>query len=115
MAFSEIEIKRCEKELDAFLQKHRPPPHIRDQLDLGYRIDGQSVELFEIRPKWKNPSEKQEEPVARTKYLKSRREWHVYWMRADLKWHPYDPVPEVQTLKEFLDVVAEDKHACFFG
>jgi len=113
--FSELEIKRHEKELDAFLEQHRPPPHVRSQVDLAYRIDGQSVELFEIRPRWDNPAEKIEEFVARARYLKSRKEWHVYWMRADLKWHRYDPVPEVRTLKDFLDLVAEDEHACFFG
>ena len=46
MAISEFEIKRCEKELDKFLTKTRPPAHMRDQLDLGYRIDNQSVEIF---------------------------------------------------------------------
>ena len=115
MAFSEIEIKRYEMELDAFLEQHRPPPHIRDKVDLAYRIDGQAVELFEIRPNWNDPSNKHEEYIARAKFLKSRNEWHVYWMRSDLKWHRYDPVPEVRTLREFLNVVAEDKHACFFG
>ncbi len=52
MKFSEIETKRVEKAMAAFLEKRRPLATIRSKLDLGYRISGQSVELFEIRPKW---------------------------------------------------------------
>lgn len=36
-------------------------------------------------------------------------------MRADLKWHSYPPAPVVGTVEKFLSLVAEDKHACFFG
>lgn len=50
--FSEFEIKRVEKVVGAFIAKRRPPPHIRKQLDLGFRLKGQSVEIFGIRPVW---------------------------------------------------------------
>jgi len=46
MALSEFELKACERELDAFLDRRRPPPHIRPQLDLGYSIKGQSVDTM---------------------------------------------------------------------
>lgn len=46
MAISEFEIKKIEKELEAFMKVQRPPAHIRNELDLGYRIEGQSVEIF---------------------------------------------------------------------
>lgn len=41
--------------MEAYLEKHLPAPHIRPELDLGYRIRGQSVEIFEIRPVWRRP------------------------------------------------------------
>ena len=44
--------------MDAFIKKIRPPKEIRDKLDIGYRIDGQIIEIFEIRPNWANPVEK---------------------------------------------------------
>ncbi len=50
MAISEFEIKRCKRELDKFMEAKRPPVHIRKELDFGYNIENQSVELFEIRP-----------------------------------------------------------------
>lgn len=115
MALSEFEIKKCEKLVGEFIEKRRPPPHIRNELDLGYRVKGQSVEIFEIRPMWQNPDKKIEEAVAKTTYVKTRKIWTVYWQRADLKWHRYDPNPEVESLEKFLEIVDRDEYACFFG
>lgn len=115
MALSEFEIKKCEKELEAFMAIRRPPVHIRPELDLGYRIENQSIEIFEIRPQWQNPSETMELPVAKTTYVKTQNCWKVYWQRADLKWHAYEPTPKVKRLTEFLKLVSDDQYACFFG
>ena len=97
------------------MEKRRPPAHIRHEVDLGFRITGQSVEIFEIRPRWQCPEEKIEEAVAKTTFVKTKKIWKVYWQRADLKWHRYDPNPEVGSLDEFLDIVDRDEYACFFG
>ena len=64
MAFNEIETQRINNVVEAYVQKRRPPPHIRPQLDIGFRIDRQSVEIFEIRPAWKRPEETMEHAVA---------------------------------------------------
>jgi Protein of unknown function (DUF3024) len=112
---TEFETKKAEKAVLAFLAKRRPLPHIRPQLDIGYRISGQSVELFEIRPRWDRSDEKMEHAVAKATYVKSKEAWNVFWQRADLKWHRYDPTPQVGSLEKFLALVDEDKHACFFG
>ena len=115
MALSEFEAKKYERLVHAFVERRRPPPHIRPKLDLGYRITGQSVELFEIRPRWNKPEEKIEESVAKATYVKTQDAWKVFWRRADLKWHRYDPCPEVKHLEQFLALVEADEHACFFG
>lgn len=115
MAISEFEIKRYEKELEKFLEENRPPAHVREQVDLAYRISGQSVEIFEIRAGIRDPSQKTEISVAKSTYVKSQKIWKVYWMRQDLKWHRYPPVPQVKHLEEFLKLVKEDANACFFG
>lgn len=112
---NDIERKRIEKAVAAFVAKRRPPVHLRDQVDLSFRFDGRSVEIFEIRPRWDDPTERVEEAVGKARYLKSRDMWLVYWQRADLKWHKYAPVPEVRTVDAFLRLVDEDEYACFFG
>jgi len=115
MTLSEFEQKKCEKIVREYVEKHRPPAHIRDEVDLSFRVKGQSVEIFEIRSMWNDPTEKVEEFVAKATYAKSRNIWKVFWQRADLKWHSYEPEPEVKTLEEFLDVVEKDEYSCFFG
>lgn len=116
MAFSELEKKRLEKVVGAFIDQRRPPPHIRPELDLAFRIAGQSVEIFEVLPRWRGaPGETMENPVAKATYVKTQNLWKVYWQRADLKWHSYPGAPELPSIEQFLTVVAADRHACFFG
>lgn len=115
MALSEFEIKRIEKIVGAYIEKHRPPVHIRNEVDLSFRVEGQNVKIFEIRPRWQNPDEKFESEIAKTTYVKSKKIWKIYWMRADLKWHRYDPAPEVKSIEEFIRVVEQDEYGCFFG
>jgi len=112
---NDIEQKLIENAVATFVAEHRPPAHLREQVDLGFRYDGRNVEIFEIRPRWDNAAKRVEEAVAKARYLKSRDTWLVYWRRADLKWHKYDPMPEVDTVKAFLKLVSDDEHACFFG
>lgn len=116
MALSEFERARVAKLVGAFIDKRRPAPHLRSQLDLAFRMAGQSVEIFEIRPAWDGaPGETMENSIAKATFNKSRALWKVFWKRADLKWHAYAPMPHVGTIDEFLELVAEDRHACFFG
>ena len=115
MAISEFEEKRCEREMEKFLAVHRPPAHIRSEVDITYRLENQSVEIFEVRPHWQNKSEKTETPVAKATYVKKEKEWRIYWHKSDMKWHRYEPKAEVRHFEEFLSIFAEDKHCCFWG
>ena len=115
MALDELEARRIEKVVDAFVQKHRPPHHIRPELDIGFRLAGQSVEIFEVRPAWKRPNEIMEHSVAKATFVRKTGVWKVFWKRADLKWHGYSPTPVVGTINKFLELVEKDPHACFWG
>jgi hypothetical protein len=115
MKFSEFEQHRIEKAVDTFLLKRRPPPDLRKQLDLGFRLEGQSLELFEIRPVWSDPNRYMESPAAKATFVQARKVWRVFWQRADMKWHDYQPCPEVKTVEEFLALVDRDENHCFWG
>jgi hypothetical protein len=93
----------------------RPPAHILPKLDMGYRIENQSVLVFEIRPRFNKPDEKIESFIAKTTFVKAKNHWKVFWMRSDLEWHSYTPKPTVKTIDEFIKEIAEDKHHCFWG
>lgn len=115
MTFSESARNRIEQIMDEYIKVSRPPIHIRDKLDLGYRIEKQSVEIFEIRPAFNKPDEKIEQSVAKATFVKRSDIWKIYWMRADLNWHRYDPTPEVDDLESFLSIIEDDDYGCFFG
>lgn len=103
MALSELEVARIRKALEAFMLHRRPPPDIREKLDLGSRLTGHSVEIFEIRPAWGGmPGERRERPFAKATFVRSRGVWRIFWMRSDLKWHGYEPAPEVVNRSGFL-------------
>jgi hypothetical protein len=67
MTLSEFEIKRCGKLVAEFISKRRPP-HIRAKLDLAFRISGQSIEIFEVRPDWTDKDKTTEQSVAKATY-----------------------------------------------
>jgi hypothetical protein len=115
MEFSEFEQRRIEKIVNAFLEKRRPPADLRKQLDLGFRLEGQSLELYELRPVWNDPNQYLESPVAKATFVKTRKFWRVFRQRADMKWHDYAPCPEVRSVEEFLSLVDRDENHCFWG
>ena len=115
MALSEFEIKRIDKAVAKFMEKRRPPPHIREEVDLSWRLKDQSVELFEIRVMWNDSSRKIESPIAKSTYIKTQKAWKIFWQKRDLKWHGYEPNLYVKRIEDFLAVVDRDEYGCFFG
>jgi hypothetical protein len=115
MAFNDIERARNLASLKLFLDEKRPPEHLRSQLDIGYAVTGQTVDIFEIRPDWQDKSATRHTPVARIRYVRTMNEWQLYWMRRDLKWHLYEPSQSHKSLMAALAVVNADEHCCFFG
>jgi len=115
MAISEFETKKIKKLVGQFVEKRRPRSELRPKLDLGFRITGQSFEIYEIRPRWNNSAEKMESPVAKGTYVKNRNEWKLFWRRADLKWHGYQPFPASKFLEKILEEIDRDPYGCFWG
>ena len=117
MPISEFEQRRYEKIIKEFCEKQGPPAYLRDKIMWGFEVDPeqQTVVLFEIRPHFRDPELKTKSFIAKAKYVKSKKAWKVYWMRANGKWFIYEPHPSADTLEEFLGVVKADEYRCFFG
>ncbi len=47
--------------------------------------------------------------------MKRHNVWRIYWQRADLKWHRYDPTPEADSIEEVLAIAERDEYGCFYG
>jgi hypothetical protein len=68
------------------MEKRRPPPDVRDDLDLEASIEEQSVYLHEVRPDWEDPDEVIRTPVMKATYVERRDCWKLYWMPSSLEW-----------------------------
>ena len=101
--------------LENYLELRRPPEPFRKEVDLAYKIEKQSVIIFELRPFWDRPDKMIESNIAKATFVASKKHWKVFWQRADLEWHSYSPCPTVTSISDFIDLIEEDKHGCFWG
>lgn len=115
MAIDTLQTLEIIEAMENFLARKRPPEHIRPKLDIDYKIEEQSIIIFEIRPQWDKPEIIREHCVAKATFVKAKNQWKVFWMRANLKWHSYTPKPIVNFVEEFIKLVEEDKQHCFWG
>jgi Protein of unknown function (DUF3024) len=115
MAFSELDLKRIDSTIGELCRSRSPPGHA-DELRFACDIDGHAVSIMEERPPWDgSPGEWTRHGVARFRYFRSRNEWQLYWMRADLRWHVYEPAAPTNDLARLVRLVEEDKYCAFFG
>ncbi len=116
MAFTEDEVAAFTEQIERILWTHRRPPlHLRNMVREAQSIKGNEIEIFEWRPYFRDKSQWIKSAVAMTKYVRSRDVWKVYWRRGDGNWHPYEPCPETSSLEEWLHLVNDDVHGCFWG
>ena len=115
MAFDNLQSLEVIEAMENFLSNVRPEESLRDEVDVSYQIEDQSVIIFEIRHTRTKPRIMIEMKIAKATFVKSKDHWKVFWMRSNQNWELYRPKPHVQNIKEFADLVKEDRHSCFFG
>ena len=116
MPFTDAEIAEHTALIEKNLwSRRRPPLHLRDQIREGQRLVGHTIELFYVRPAFRRPDHLVEQPFAKLQWVRARKVWKLFWQRADLKWHGYEPSPEAPTLTEALRIIDDDACHCFFG
>ncbi|WP_188459091.1 DUF3024 domain-containing protein [Psychroflexus planctonicus] len=99
-----------------FVASIRPEdPEIRKQIDIGYVYIDKVFKLYTVRPSHDNSGQKIYEGFAKISFNKTKIEWNLYWMRASGHWELYQPFPTSTQLDKIIEIIKEDKHACFFG
>ena len=114
MAFGDLELKRIDKTVGERFY-NRVPPGVRDRLRFEYRIEGQSVIISEVRPRWDKPEEWTYLDFAKLRYIRKTGTWKLYWKRLSGKWELYEPKGEAKYLGSLVTAVEEDRYGCFFG
>lgn len=103
------------EEIENYLSYIRPEEEIRNEVDIAYKIEKQSVIIYDIRPSWTDKSKKIETEIAKATFVKKENHWKVYWQKSDQKWHAYKPNPIVPNLLDFIRLIEKDEHYCFWG
>jgi hypothetical protein len=114
VAFDELQLKRIERTVGELCRKCSPPEYA-DELRTVYEVKGHTVTVYEERPPWDGVGEWTRAGIARLRNYRSRREWRLYWMRQDLRWHLYDPDEMPADLDSLVAVIEADEHGAFFG
>lgn len=113
MAFNNIEIANIRRCMEFFMEKRRPAEHLRDELDLQYHIEDDSVIIFEIRQLiWSDG--KVEEPIAKITYNRHSSSWSLLWMDKNSNWHHYDE-KMLGSFSDAIQLVEENVCGYFFG
>ena len=115
MAFDILKSVEIIDLMENYIASVRPAEEIKSKLDLSYKIENQSIILFEIRPDWQDPTIIRNSDYAKTTYVKSDKCWKIFWMRASGKWESYPPNARVNKLEDFLNIVDKDEYGCFKG
>ena len=114
MAFSDLELELIDKVVGGLCHEMNRP-EFKDELSIMYRVDKQDVIIFEKRPAYQRPKEYIETPAAKLKYFRTKKEWRLFWMRGDLKWHAYNPIKNSVQLKDLVAEIKSDPYGCFWG
>ena len=114
MPFTEIELKLIANTVGKMCGR-RSPPHFRDQVRISHYVKDRSVEVYEERPRWKDKNKWTSTGVAKFVYVKTTQKWKLYWVRADLRWHLYQPLAESRSIEKLVTEVDKDPHGAFFG
>jgi hypothetical protein len=76
MEFTEFGKTRIENAVEAVLGKRRPTSNAGKEGNPGYRITGQSIEIFVIRPSLRVEKVLGEIPIAKVTFMESRKVWN---------------------------------------
>lgn len=114
VAFTELERRRIDKTVGELCRRLSPPQYVQE-LRLVYDIEDDSVALWEERSPWRGEGEWSHQGIAKFRYARARQTWSLYWMRADLKWHVFEPAAPTNDLAALVAIVAENRSGAFFG
>lgn len=111
MAFNDIELAQIKRCMDFFMEKRRPPEHIRDEYDLMYEISGQAVFINEIR---RGKGHEIETELAKIVYDRPQNGWKLFAIGKSGQFEAVftDLIP---TFSDAIKVVEDDAAGIFFG
>ena len=94
----------------------RVPPSARDEVRVELEQERQAVTIVERRPPWREDfgPEWSRLPIARLRYVASKRLWTLYYHRHTGRWERYPLLGPSGRLGDLLTELAEDPICVFW-
>lgn len=113
MVFNDTEVTQIKQCMNYFMEKRRPPKHIRNEHDLQYRIEEDSVIIFDVRQlAWSSGSV--EEMLAKITINRVSNSWSLFWSTENNEWRHYD-AKMIGSFSDAIKIIDEDAIHRFFG
>ena len=95
----------------------RVPPEAREHVRVELEQERHAVNIVEYRPPWREDygPEWSRLPIARLRYVASKRLWTLYYHRYTGRWERYPLLGPSRRLADLLSEVAEDPICVFWG
>ncbi|TRZ89039.1 MAG: DUF3024 domain-containing protein [Methanosarcinales archaeon] len=104
-----------EKKVDAFCKK-TVPPHVLHQVNLSFKIRGNSVTIFENRAPWhEGIKEWTSMKIAQFRYDEKSGQWRLYCADRNERWHEYWNMKPTKNIDKILTEIDEDPTGIFWG
>ena len=96
--------------------KRKVPAHVLDQVNVSYKIRGNTVTIFENRAPWRHEwKEWTSMPVAQIRYDNNTGKWTLYYADRNDKWHDYIGKNPTKNIDKILQEIDEDPTGIFWG
>ena len=95
----------------------RVPPEAREHVRVELEQERQAVNIVERRPPWREDygPEWSRLPIARMRYVASKRLWTLYYHRHTGRWERYPLLGPSRRLADLLSEIADDPICVFRG
>ncbi len=93
------------------------PEDANDLVRYEIDVDARAITIVECRPPWSEDlaPEWTRSPIVRLRYTEARREWQIYWLDRNFKFHVYDLVPPTPNIDKLLAEIEADPTNIFWG
>ena len=96
---------------------HNHPEHLHE-LRLEIDVAPTSITIMECRPPWEPDTidtDWTRFPIARLRYVASKKHWTLYWRDRNLVLHRYDHDPPTTIIDDLLAEIGHDPTGIFWG
>jgi hypothetical protein len=95
--------------------ENKVPPHVRDQIQVSYKIQNDTITIYESRPHWQKPDVWTERTIAQFRYNTKDKLWTLYNSDRNNRWHKHPATGPAATLDPLLEKLDNDPAGIFWG